>query len=119
MNTNTDDEWYDVSFSLPWTVHNASTGQDAINIAVSELGKVLAGLTDDFRNVEIEVQRSACGECGSETYTLVVIAGKALVGLILTAEVRASSAETSGQHARRVLGKQLPDTPLTLVDAAG
>lgn len=116
MNTNADDEWYEVSFSLPWTVHNAPTGQDAINIAVSELGKVLTGLRDDFRNVEIEVQRSACGECGSETYTLVVIAGKALVGLTLTAEIRANSAKTSGQHARRVLGQQLPGIPLILVE---
>lgn len=115
MNTNADDEWYKVSFSLPWTVHNVETGQDAINIAVSELGKVLAGLTDDFRNVEIEVQQSACGECGSETYALVVISGRALVGLALTAEVRARSAETSGQYAQRVLGQQLPDTPLTLI----
>lgn len=116
MNTNADDQWYKVSLSLPWTVYNAPTGQDAINIAVSELGKRIADPSDDIRNIEIAAQTTACRGCGSESYALLTIAGKALVGLTLTAEVQASSVETGGRHAQRALGERLPDTPLTLID---
>ena len=116
MTSDTDERWYQVSFSVPWIVHRAETGQDAVNIAVSELGKGIADPPDDIRNIEIAVQTTACSDCESETYALLTISEKSLVGLTLSAEVQASSAEAGGQQAKRVLGQQLPDTPLTLVD---
>ena len=118
MTSNRDTEWYDVSFSVPWTVHGVSTGQDAINIAVSELGKRVSKTGPTVRNADISVQTVDCAACGVETEALLVVSGEALVGLLLTVEVRASSPEDSERIGQRALGEYLPDTPLQVVDVS-
>jgi uncharacterized protein (UPF0212 family) len=48
-----------------------------------------------------------------------VVSGRALVGLLLTVEVRASCPEESGIIGQREIGPYVPDTPLTLVESLG
>jgi uncharacterized protein (UPF0212 family) len=105
-------DWHEVTFSVPWRVHGISTGQDAVNIAVSELGKRVGNAGSNVRNADITVQTLGCSDCGSETEALLVVSGEALVGLLLTVEVRAPSADESGTIGRRELGPHLPNTPL-------
>jgi uncharacterized protein (UPF0212 family) len=117
MTPTTDTDWYEVTFSVPWIVHNVTTPQDAINIAVAELGKRIAGAGDAIRNANISVQSAPCGDCGNEMDVAVVVSGKALVGLLLTVEVRARCPEQSGPVGQRELGPHVPNTPLKLVHA--
>jgi uncharacterized protein (UPF0212 family) len=105
-----------VTFSLPWIVRGADTGQDAINIAVSEVGKRISAASDRTRNCNIEVQSLGCNECNSRTEALLLVSKTALVGLFVTLEVQAKSAEEAEQRARREIGPHLEDTPLTSVD---
>jgi uncharacterized protein (UPF0212 family) len=118
MNSITDADWYEVSFSVPWVVHGAPTAQDAINIAVSELGKRVTKAGNTVRNTDISVQSLGCAACGTQTDAVFVVAGEALVGLILTLEVRARSPEESGKIGRRELGPHVPDTPLHLIESS-
>ncbi len=113
------DDWYEVTFSVPWIVHNVATAQDAINIAVAELGKRVARAGGAIRNADISVQSVPCSDCGNEMDVSVVVSGEALVGLLLTVEVRASSLEESGTIGQRELGPHVPDTPLKLVRTPG
>ena len=117
MNSITDADWYEVSFSVPWIVHGAPTAQDAINIAVSELGKRVTKTGEAVRNADISVQSLDCAACGNRTDAVFIVAGEALVGLFLTLEVRARSPEESGKVGRRELGPHVPNTPLHLIES--
>ena len=44
-----------------------------------------------------------------------VVSGRALVGLLLSVEVRASSPEESGIIGQREIGPHVPETPLVIV----
>lgn len=103
-----------VAFSLPWVVRGAETPQDAINIAVSEVGKHISGVGRPIQRVDLAVQQLCCGGCPRADDAVLLVAGTALVGLELTAVVEAtpSTAETV---AKRRLGPALPETPLTTV----
>ena len=105
-----------MTFSLPWIVQGADTPQDAIDIAVSEVGKRIENADGKTRNADLSVQQLHCSECGAPTEALLLVAGTALVGLLLTLEVRAASPDTAELVARREIGPHLPDTPLTTVD---
>jgi uncharacterized protein (UPF0212 family) len=117
MTSTSTTDWYEVSFSVPWIVHGAPSGQDAINIAVSELGKRVSKTNGSIRNADISVQSLGCSDCGTETEALLVVSGTALVGLLLTVEVRAPSPETSEKIGRRQLGPHMPNTPLKTVQS--
>ena len=109
MDTTQDTDWYEVTLSVPWIVHNVESPQDAINIAVAELGK---------RVVKIDVQSATCGSCGSEMTVATVVSGQALVGLLLTVDVRAPSAGEATRVAQREIGPYVPKTPLAPVSHA-
>ena len=119
MTTTPDTTWYEITFSVPWIVHNVTTAQDAINIAVAELGKRVAKAGDLIRNANISVQSACCSGCETEMDVATVVSGRALVGLLLTVEVRASCPEESGIIGQREIGPHVPDTPLTLVESPG
>jgi uncharacterized protein (UPF0212 family) len=119
MTTTIDTDWHEVTFSIPWIVHGVATAQDAINIAVAELGKRVAQAGGAIRNADISVQTVPCGDCGNEMDVSVVVSGEALVGLLLTVEVQASCPEESGIIGQRELGPHVPDTPLRLVQTSG
>nr|WP_264475115.1 DUF555 domain-containing protein [Salinirubrum litoreum] len=55
--------------------------------------------------------------CKTEMEVATVVAGQALVGLLLTVEVRAQSPEEAGIIARREIGPHVPDTPLGFVNS--
>lgn len=103
-----------VALSLPWIVKGAETPQDAINIAVSEVGKHISGVGKPILRVDLDVQQLSCGGCRRVDDAVLVVSGTALVGLELTAVVEATpSAAVS--VAKRRLGPALPGTPLTTV----
>ena len=114
----TGNEWQSVTFSVPWIVRGADTGQDAINIAVSEVGKRISAASDRTRNRNIEVQSLGCNDCNSRTEALLLVSKTALVGLFVTLDVQAKSAEEAERRARREIGPHLEDTPLTSVDVS-
>ncbi|WP_049934480.1 DUF555 domain-containing protein [Haloplanus natans] len=115
MTPTSNTDWYEVSFSVPWIVHGAATAQDAINIAVAELGKRVAEVDGPIRHADISMQSVPCNACGNEMDVATVVSGEALVGLLLTVEVQSRSPEKSGLVGQRELGPLLPDTPLRLV----
>lgn len=114
--TNTHD-WFEIVFSLPWIVKQVESGQDAINIAVSEVGKRVSSAGDSIRNVEISVQRIFCGECGTENDALLIVSGTAIVGLTLRVEAKGKDRRSAEMDARRKIGPFLPDTPLQTLDS--
>ena len=115
MTVSSDTEWHTVTYSIPWIVHNVATAQDAINIAVAELGKCVANVGKAIRNADISVQSACCRGCGTEMDVATVVSGRALVGLLLSVEVRASSPEESGIIGQREIGPHVPETPLVIV----
>jgi len=119
MTVSSDTEWHTVTYSIPWIVHNVATAQDAINIAVAELGKCVANVGKVIRNADITVQSACCRGCETEMDVATVVSGQALVGLLLSVEVRASCPEEGGIVSQREIGPHVPDTPLTLVEPSG
>jgi len=103
---------------MPWIVRGAETAQDAINIAVSEVGKRISAASGRTRNCNIEVQSLGCNDCNSSTEALLLVSKTALVGLFVTLEVQANSPEEAERRARREIGPHLEDTPLTSVDVS-
>jgi uncharacterized protein (UPF0212 family) len=114
----TGEEWYSVTFSMPWIVRGVETGQDAINIAVSEVGKRITSASDRTKSCDINVQSVGCNDCNSKTDALLLVSKTALVGLLVTLEAQAESMEDAEQIARREIGPHLEDTPLTSVDVS-
>lgn len=109
------EERFAVIYSVPWIVHGAETGQDAINIAISEVGKLVSSVGFRTLNVNISVQRIGCNNCNTGTDALLIVSETALVGLLLEVEVAASGPETAEKVARREIGPHLHNTKLTAV----
>jgi uncharacterized protein (UPF0212 family) len=113
-----DDDWFRITFSVPWLARGAKQPQDAINITISEIGKQLATVDDSIRDTDISVQQVTCSECGTSTEGLLLVAETALVGVLLSVTLRAGAAAEAEALARRAIGPHLPDTPLTTVDVS-
>lgn len=107
--------WYRVTFSIPWIVRWAESGQDAINVAVSEVGKRVTPTSDLIRNVDISVQDINCANCGTSSDAVQLVTDTALVGLVLTVEAHAIHREKTEAVARREIGPHLPDISLTTI----
>ena len=110
------DDWFQLTFSVPWLVRGAKQPQDAINITISEVGKQLAAVEDPIRDTDIMIQQVTCTECGASTEGLLLVSETALVGVLLTVTLRAEAAAEAEALARRAIGPHLPDIPLTTVD---
>jgi hypothetical protein len=106
---------YAVVFSVGWVVRGAKTTQDAINIAVSEVGKRLSPGSKKSSSVNITVQRIECNSCETRSDALLLVAETALVGLLLEVTLDAEDAENAELTARREIGDCLYNTPLTCV----
>lgn len=113
-----DDDWFRITFSVPWLVRGAKRPQDAINITISEIGKQVATVDNRIRDIDIAIQRVSCTECGASTEYLLLVAETALVGVLLTVTLRAEAATRAETLARRAIGPHLPDTPLRTVDVS-
>ena len=106
-------EQYCVTLSVPWLVRGAHAVQDAINIAVSEVGtQVNEADTTHVDHCDISIQTLSCTTCGTPMEAVLVVAETALVGLTLECTVRARSTEDAEQTSRRELGTAFDDTPL-------
>jgi len=114
--TSGDDEtWFEVQISVPWVVAGTTGVQNAINIAVSEVGKRVNQTS--ARYSEIVVQDVACPSCGYEYEAALSTVDFALVVLTVMAQFPASSAEESSRVAKRELGVRMKDIPLTVLRA--
>ncbi len=109
---------YTVVFSLGWVVRGAETGQDAINIAVSEVGKRVSSTGGQIRSVDISVQQVLCNRCGIRSDALLLVSETALIGLFLKIDVDTEDPETAQKVARREVGPHLHNTPLSPVEVA-
>ncbi len=103
-----------VTLETAWLVKNVDSVEDAMNIAISEVGKLL---NPDLNFVEIEVGSTNCPACSEAFDSVFMAAGTALVGILL--EMRVFDAE-SQEHAARIakstIGKPLKSAPLDVVD---
>src|SRR3972149_4260375 len=105
---------YIVTLEAAWIVKDVDSVEDAMNIAISEVGKQL---NPDLNFVEIEVGTTNCPACAEAFDSVFMAAGTALVGILL--EMRVFDAE-SEEHAARIakstIGKALKSVPLDVVD---
>ncbi len=105
---------YIVTLEAGWLVKNVGSVEDAMNIAISEVGKLL---NPDLNFVEIEVGTTSCPACGEAFDSVFLAAGTALVGILLEMKVYdAESQEHAARIAKSTIGKALRTTPLNVVD---
>jgi hypothetical protein len=105
---------YVVTLESAWIVKDAKSLDDALGIAIAEAGKRL-NPTANF--VEIEAGILPCPFCRKDLSSTLIIAGTALVGLLLQMKVfRAESEEHAMRIAKSVIGKALRDIPLSVLE---
>ncbi len=105
---------YIVTLEAAWLVKGVERVEDAMNIAISEVGKQL---NPDLNFVEIEVGTTSCPACNEAFDSVFMAAGTALVGILLEMKVYdAESEEHAARIAKSTIGKALRNTPLNVVD---
>ena len=105
---------YIVTLEAAWLVKSVDTVEDAMNIAISEVGK---SLNPDLNFVEIEVGTTRCPACAEVFDSVFMAAGTALVGILLEMKVYdAESEEHAARIAKSTIGKALKSTPLDVVE---
>lgn len=105
---------YRVTLETAWLVKNVDSVEDAMNIAISEVGKLL---NPDLNFVEIEVGSTTCPACSEAFDSVFMAAGTALVGVLLEMKVfDAESEEHAARIAKSTIGKPLKSAPLDVVD---
>ena len=105
---------YVVTLESAWIVKDARSPDDALGIAIAEAGK---RLNPSAKFVEIESGFLPCPFCGKNLSSTLVVAGTALVGLLLQMRVfRAESEEHAARIAKSVIGKALRDIPLSVLE---
>jgi len=105
---------YLVTLESAWIIKDVRSMEDAVSIAISEAGK---RLNPSAKFVEIEAGVTECPFCEGELNTALVVAGTALVGLVLDIKVfRAESEEHATRIAKSVVGKALRDVPLKVLE---
>ncbi len=105
---------YIVTLEAAWLVKSVESVEDAMNIAISEVGKLL---NPDLNFVDIEVGTTSCPACGEAFDSVFMAAGTALVGILLEMKVYdAESEEHAARIAKSTIGKVLRNTALNVVD---
>ena len=105
---------YLVTLEAAKVVRDVETLDDAIGIAISEVGKAL---NPSAKFVEIEIGMIQCPFCEEELSNALVVANVGLVGLCLDMKVfKADSKEHASRIAKSVRGKALRDVPLKVVE---
>ncbi len=105
---------YIVTLEAAWLVKSVESVEDAMNIAISEVGKLL---NPDLNFVEIEVGTTRCPACSEAFDSVFMAAGTALVGILLEMKVyEAESREHAARIAKSTIGKVLRNTPLDVVE---
>ncbi len=105
---------YLVILNAAWVVRNAKSVKDAMNIAVAEAGKKLS---PDLDFVKIDVGDTACPKCEAPLKSVFLVAGMALVGLVLEMKVfNAKNKEHAARIAKYELGKRMQRIPIEVVE---
>ncbi len=105
---------YLVTLEAAWLVKSVESVEDAMNIAISEVGKQL---NPDLNFVDIEVGTTRCPACGEAFDSVFMAAGTALVGILLEMKVYdAESEEHAARIAKSTIGKVLKSVPLDVMD---
>ena len=103
-----------VTLESAWIVKDAHSLDDALGIAIAEAGK---RLNPSAKFVEIEAGVLPCPFCRKNLSSALLVAGTALVGLLLQMKVfRAESEEHAARIAKSVIGKALRDIPLAVIE---
>jgi uncharacterized protein (UPF0212 family) len=106
---------YHVTLQAPYIVKNVEDVEDAIGVAVSNIGKTLNKKNMDY--VDIDVGLTICPKCGEPIDCVLVVARTAIVGILLSMKVfNAESPEHAVRIAKSSLGRALKDIPLEVVD---
>jgi len=111
--TSDDEQWHEIQLSVPWVVAGAKSVQDAISIAVAEVGKRTK--STKARSSEILVQDVVCPSCGYEMEAALCTTDFAMVVLTVIVEMSVKSHEESERIAKRELGVRMQDIPLTVL----
>ena len=105
---------YLVTLEAAWLVKDVETVEDAMRIAISEIGKKL---NPDLNFVEIEIGTTRCPACGESFDSVFLAADMALVGILLEMKVyEAKSEEHGARIAKSTIGKALRDTSLNVIE---
>ncbi len=106
---------YHITLQAPYIVKNVEDAEDAISVAISNIGKQLNKNNMDY--VDVDVGLTICPKCGEPMDCVLVVARTALVGLLLSMKVfNAENPEHAIRIAKSSLGKVLKDIPLDIVD---
>ena|SRR5665648_205629 len=105
---------YEVTLEAAWLVKDVQTTEDAIGVAISEVGK---HLNPKLKYVEVNVGTTGCPACEELMDSVFITANTALVGLILDIKIfDAESEEHAARIAKSVIGKALENIPLNVID---
>ena len=103
-----------VTLEAAWLVRDVKTTDDAVGVAISEAGKRFHPKLDF---VDIELGSSTCQRCGKEVDAVMLVAGTALVGLMLSMKVfDAETTEHAERIAKSVVGRALKGIPLNVIE---
>lgn len=106
---------YRVALEAAWLVKDVETVEDAVNIAISELGNKLADAGIDY--VEVQTGMTMCPACQSTFESAFVAADTGLVGVILELKVfNAESEEHAERIAKSTVGRALSGVSLKAVE---
>ncbi|MBP2143039.1 uncharacterized protein (UPF0212 family) [Methanococcus voltae] len=106
---------YHVKLQAAYVAKNVEDAEDAIGIAISQIGKALNKGKLDY--VDIELGLTLCPECSEPVDCVLVVARTAIVGIILSMRVfNAESPEHALRIAKASIGKALKDIPLEEID---
>ena len=106
---------YHVTLQAAYIVKNVEDVEDAINVAISQIGRTLNKHGMEY--VDIDIGLTICPKCGEPIDCVLVVARTALVGVLLSMRVfNAESTEHAIRIAKATIGKALKDIPLEVVD---
>ncbi|CAJ53062.1 DUF555 domain-containing protein [Haloquadratum walsbyi] len=109
-----DEQWYETQLSVPVVIVGAKSVQDAINIAVAEVGTRTK--STEARSSEIPVQDVIYPSYVYEMKPALCMTDLALVALTVIVEMLAESHEESERIAKCELCVQMEDIPLTVLE---
>jgi uncharacterized protein (UPF0212 family) len=99
-----------VVLEAAWPVRDVRSTRDAASVAIAEAGK---RLNPRHGYVDMSLDTVKCSSCGAENDSVLLVAGWALVGLIMELTVfDARGAEHAERIAKKEVGTALGDIPL-------
>ncbi len=106
---------YHIILEAAWPVRNVRSVDDAMSIAIAEVGK---RLNPKLNYVEVEVGSTICSSCGEELKSVFLAADTALVGLMFEIKVfNTENEEHATRIAKSVIGKALKNISLKVIGA--